>query len=139
MKSVYKSKVDIWLVFVIIGFTLVPVIPILYIDTSAIAFCIVAVILVFIIFIISLLFSIKYIIEGNRLVVKCSFLSSESFIIDDIQSIKATRTFLSAPAASLDRLELSFRNGSVVISPKDKINFIKTISELCSHEIKISI
>lgn len=135
MKKVYKSKVDTWLVVAITGLTLIPVAPLLYSGFSIVVFGIVIVTLGFIM---ALLFSISYIIDGKDLVVKYGFLFSERFHIDDIQSIRSTHTLLSAPAASLDRLELKFRNGSVVISPKDKRCFIKDIQAVCPHEINIS-
>ncbi|MCM1079647.1 MAG: PH domain-containing protein [Bacteroidales bacterium] len=134
MRKVYKSKVDAWLVIVITGLTLIPVAPVLYPDFSLVVFCIVVAILGFVM---ALLFGIRYVVCGKYLVVKYGFLFSERFHIDDIQSIKSTKTMLSAPAASMDRIELKFCNGSVVISPKDKVSFIKSIQETCSHEINI--
>ncbi|TGX79940.1 hypothetical protein E5358_14175 [Palleniella muris] len=101
MKKVYKSKVDTWFVAVISGFTLIPMAPMLYSGFSVVLFCIVIAILCFTM---ALLFGIRYIIDGKDLVVKCGFLFSERFHIDDIMSIKSTHTMLSSPAASLDRL-----------------------------------
>ncbi len=136
MKKVYKSKVDAWLVIIISGLTLIPMASMLYSGFSVVLFCIVIAILVCIM---TMLFGIRYIIDGKDLVVQCGFLFSERFHIDYILSITLTHTMLSSPAASLDRLELKFRNGSVVISPKDKISFIKDIQGICSHEINISL
>lgn len=136
MSKVYKSKVDIWLVIVILGFYLIPTAPFMYSDFSLVGFCIVISVCVFTM---ALLYSTKYIIDEKRLIVKSAFVFSEEFCIDDIQSIKSTKSILSAPAASLDRMELNFRNTSIIISPKDKAGFINSIKEVCSHEIDISI
>lgn len=133
MKKVFKSKVDAWLVCVILCCTIVPLSPLLYLDFSVIALCIV---IATVALITIPLFCIRYIIEDKSLKIKCGHLFSQEFPLDDLLSIKATRTFLSAPAASIDRLELKFRNKSVIISPKDKIEFIDRIKESCPHEIE---
>lgn len=41
-----------------------------------------------------------------------------------IDRVRPTRTILSAPALSLDRLEISGRFGAVVVSPADKRAFV---------------
>lgn len=136
MRKIYKSKVDAWLLAFVVGFTVIPVAPLLYIDFSTMAFCIVVAILVLVL---SLLFSIRYIIEDEYLIVKYVFFLSERFRIDEIQSVSSTHTLLSAPAASLDRLEIQFRKSAIVISPQNKMDFIATIEALCPHKIRLSL
>ena len=66
-----------------------------------------------------------YIIDGNILKVKSGFLLNQSYEISRITKISETHNPISAPAASLDRLEISLDNGtSVIISPKEKYGFI---------------
>ncbi|MBD1261549.1 PH domain-containing protein [Maribacter polysiphoniae] len=66
-----------------------------------------------------------YTIDGNILKVKSGFLLNQSYEISRITKISETHNPISAPAASLDRLEISFDNGtSVIISPKEKYGFI---------------
>ncbi|TLP80170.1 PH domain-containing protein [Maribacter sp. ACAM166] len=51
--------------------------------------------------------------------------------IDKIRKISETNNPLSAPAASLDRLEIVYdAYGTILISPKDKSGFIKHITQL---------
>lgn len=124
MKRVFKSKVDTLLVALIL-LVFAPIILLLLTDFSLMALIIVALTLLFTM---SLLFGIRYVIDDNKLIVKCSFLFSQEYDIRKIKSIKSTHTFLSAPAASLDRLEIDFGNDSVVVSPKDKKAFVDLIS-----------
>ena len=78
----------------------------------------------------ALLFSIKYTIEGKTLRVDYSFFYSERINIDEITEIVNTHTFLSAPAASLDRIEITYGKNCVVLSPKDKQKFVCS----CGHK-----
>lgn len=136
MDITYKSKVDTWLVLVILALTIIPIAPLLYSDFSITVFCIIATSLCLIL---SLIYSIRYIIEDEYLIIKYGFIFSQKVLIDEIRSISSTRTILSAPAASLDRLELRLEKNVVVVSPKDKMGFIRSLQKLCSHEIRISI
>lgn len=136
MSKTYKSKVDTWLIFVILGAASISIAPLLFAGFSVIALCINIAILGFVM---SLLSGIRYIIDGKQLTVRYGFLFSQKFLIDDIRSIKATRTVISAPAASLDRLEINFSRTSVIVSPKDKTGFINSIKEACAHDINISL
>ena len=47
--------------------------------------------------------------------------------ISNIRAIRPTRTIVSAPALSLDRLEVIHSTGTLVISPSDKVNFIRAL------------
>src|SRR5688572_29129359 len=49
--------------------------------------------------------------------------------ISSIRAIRPTRTLVSAPALSLDRLEVSHAGGTLVISPADKAGFIRALRE----------
>jgi len=47
-----------------------------------------------------------------------------------IERVRPIRTFLSAPALSLDRLEVSGGFGSVVVSPADKHAFVRALKDV---------
>jgi Bacterial PH domain len=47
-----------------------------------------------------------------------------------IERVRPTRTILSAPALSLDRLEVSGAFGSVVVSPADKGAFVRALKNV---------
>ena len=55
--------------------------------------------------------------------------STRSISLKDITQITPTNSKLSAPALSLDRIEITYKGGSIVISPKDKDRFYYAIQE----------
>ena len=62
----------------------------------------------------------------------CSFWVNRSITISSIKKIQETNNPLSAPAISLDRLEILYNQfDSIIISPKDKTSFV-------SHLIKLN-
>jgi membrane protein YdbS with pleckstrin-like domain len=53
--------------------------------------------------------------------------------IDQISSVEATKSPLSSPALSLDRLRVRYgKNRRILISPADRVGFLKAIG----HELK---
>ncbi len=104
--------------------------------TSIIAF---SLLLLLIILIGYLLFSIRYFINFDKaeLLVKIGVFKYAEISISKIHKIKETRTILSSPAASLDRLEVFYHQfNSVIISPKNKKEFIQDLHKI-NPEIKI--
>ena len=72
-----------------------------------------------------------YIINGNDLIVKCGFFFNKTIKIDTIKKIEETHNPLSSPAASLDRIAIDYNKwDSVMISPKDKIDFINELRKI---------
>jgi hypothetical protein len=54
--------------------------------------------------------------------------------IDQITSVKATRSLLSSPALSLDRILIRYgKRGRIMISPADKAGFLKAIGHELEH------
>lgn len=51
----------------------------------------------------------------------------------DIREIKPTRNPLSSPALSLDRLEVRYRHGMLLISPADKDGFLRSLVSRAPH------
>ncbi len=129
MEKTYRSEVDFWLLAVIYAVIIASVVPIGCSGYIAVSIIIAAVLIVPITF---YLFNIRYVISGTSLIVKDG-LFSHAYDIKDIQSIKPTHTLLSAPAASLDRLEISFTHDSLVVSPKHKDDFISQLREVTHH------
>ena len=94
----------------------------------------VAICVAMIVFVLLALWSIRYRIDGNELVVYTLFIPS-SYPIDKIKEIKPTNSILSAPATSLThRLAITFTDRKVlkssmplVISPVRQDQFIKQL------------
>jgi hypothetical protein len=85
-----------------------------------------------IIFITYMFANTYYVVDETVLRIKCGFLYHKQIDILSIQKIKESNNPLSAPATSLDRLELIYgKRNYELISPKDKqafINHIKSIN-----------
>lgn len=129
MKKVYKTKVSIWLVCAIVGIVVISMTPVLACDFLWIALTVEALILCFVLY---SLFDIRYVICDNVLSIKCGIFLIASCDINQIRQIKDTRSILSAPAASLDRIAIYLvkQKTPIVISPKDKIGFIRDLQSI---------
>ena len=133
INAVFTSKIDLWLALLMLGSSLllilVPVWEWMYNDSSISRilfislFTIPGAILLLLIF-----FTVKYSLSEDKLFVKNGF-STQSISLKDINQITPTNSTLSAPALSLDRIEIIYKGGSIVISPKDKDGFYHAIQE----------
>ena len=133
INTVFASKIDLWLAFLILGFSLllilVPVGEWIYNNSSIkrtifiSLFTMPGAILLLLIF-----FSVKYSLSDDELLVNYGF-STRSISLKDITQITPTNSTLSAPALSLERIEIIYKGGSIVISPKDKDGFYHAIQE----------
>ena len=133
INTIFTSKIDFWLAFLILGssllLVLVPVWEWMYNNSSIkriifiILFTIPTALLLLVLF-----FNIKYTLTADTLLVKNGF-SIQSISLEDITHITPTSSTLSAPALSLDRIEIRYEGGSIVISPKDKDRVYHAIQE----------
>lgn len=74
--------------------------------------------------------------NDGKLKVVCGFLPSR-YDVRKAVSVKPTRSLLSAPAVSLDRIEVKFKKGlPLVVSPRDKQGFIAALKAV-NPEIKV--
>jgi hypothetical protein len=69
----------------------------------------------------------RYELSDTHLFVRSVFLHWD-IALRDVRSIQSTHNLLSAPALSLDRLEISHLGGLVMISPKDRVAFLAALS-----------
>ena len=114
MKTVYKSKVDKGLLIAIIAIVLLSYLPLLF-EFSWIALALLVVTAAFI----------------ATLHIKCGIFLSSSFPIDRITKISKTNSCLSAPALSMDRIEIRFADKkTLVLSPKQRQAFIDHLRSL---------
>lgn len=127
MKEVYCSKVDWWLALLIFGITVGSIVPALMVEYSWPAVGLTA----FVVAIeVVVLWGFRYVVEDDRLTVVSCFCIKERYALAGLKEIAATHCLLSSPAASLDRLELSFEGRSVIISPKRKAEFVAHLQRL---------
>lgn len=126
---VYRSKVDAWLVILLLFVWVFSLVTVMACKPSVVLWILTAVIVLMLVAMTDIVTRITYVITGNTLTVKCSFFMKKDFDIRHIKSIKPSHSFLSSPAASLDRLAIRFDNSRdvLLISPKNKQGFIDHI------------
>lgn len=128
--KIYRSKIDCWLAVMISGITILPALP-LVISGEDIW---VVVLLAFIAALeLAVVTGFRYVIDGSKLIVKALYvINSGTYDIGNIVEITPTRTILSSPAASLDRIAISLSNSRtpLVISPVDKDAFILALTAI---------
>lgn len=129
--AVYKSKISITL-FVIVTTCLIvlPLLPLFTSTPTADEIAFIAVYMPIVVALEAFLYTgTSYTVDGEKLTVK-SFLLKEEINIGDITSIAHTRTWLSAPALSFNRIELRYkRSRSIVISPRREEQFIARLKQ----------
>ncbi|SFC44743.1 PH domain-containing protein [Flexibacter flexilis DSM 6793] len=128
MKKIYKSKIGLELViFLVSVFGTVLAITV----SQKPSWIGIVILLPVILFVVQMLMTTDYTIDSDKLTIKCGFLYNKSIDIKTITKIMETNNPLSSPAASLDRLEINYgKFESVLISPKQKSEFINDIKEL---------
>lgn len=90
-----------------------------------------SIILASVAFIYAIFSSTYYDVDDSNLVISSSFMYKRTIPINSIIKISETKNPLSAPALSLDRLEIKPQKGeAVMISPKDKIEFINHLRRI---------
>lgn len=134
--KVYKSEVDIWLALLVIVPVFIAVIAALqsseWIAAGGLLLCI--------IFILYLFYTTKYTINKDVLTVKSGFIVNIFIPVSAIKSIKKTNNPLSAPALSLNRLEIKYGNkyDYTLISPVNREDFIKQLLAI-NPDIKVEV
>jgi hypothetical protein len=81
---------------------------------------------------------INYIVDYTTRSVKIGPITYVNIEIEEILSIQRTRSIISAPATSFDRIEIRYKNGEVVISPMREDEFVQTLVAIKSSiELKL--
>lgn len=128
MKKIYSSKIGLELVIpigLILGIALIVTVRE---QPHWLGIAILAPVILFVVY---MFMTTKYTIENGKLTVKSGFLFHKTIDINTIKKIKETNNFISAPATSLDRIELFYgKYDSIIISPKKKKEFIAEIKTL---------
>ncbi|MDO5446212.1 MAG: PH domain-containing protein [Prevotellaceae bacterium] len=133
MKHTYYSKIDAWLIILItVAFGLPIIISTkYYVDLPGL-------IIMLLIYISSMAacFTTRYVINGDKLEVWV-LCFKQSYDIRCMRSVSKTRTVLSSPAASLDRIRIAVAmtpqaryTDDLVISPKRKQEFIAELQQI---------
>jgi len=129
---VFTSKIDFWIGFMLLGGSFIMIaIPFWQCKKSENGSLAKSVFLAFIFLPFTALmlmpfFGTKYTLSDGQLLINNGF-STQRIELTDITYIIPTRNMISAPALSLDRLEVDYKNKKVLISPKDKRLFYQEI------------
>ena len=133
LRIVFPSKVDAWLILLIVFLIGGVFSVILFVSKSAPGPPLVVVVVTPLAALGLVLWSFGstyYVIDGGTLVAKSSFLTWR-VEIRSIVEITPTRSTASAPAMSLDRLAIRYRKGgsvrTILVSPKDKGGFLHAL------------
>jgi Bacterial PH domain len=87
--------------------------------------------LLVILFIVHLITTTFYQLEGKSLRIKSGFIINKLIMIDSIRKIQKSNSLFSSPAASLDRLEIFYNKyDSILISPKDRQKFLAELQKI---------
>ena len=70
----------------------------------------------------------EYTVTETDLQLRCLF-SRRSIPLRSIQRLRPSRNPLSAPALSLDRIEITHTGGIALVSPRDRPGFVRAIVE----------
>lgn len=130
--AIFRSKVDAWLVAVIVGVMSLCIVPMFFATVNFVTASAIVFFVVILAFAIDMTFNISYVINGEWLTIYTGRLFRGSRVrIADIKSIESTHTFISAPAASLDRLRISIgKYDEIIVSPKHKHEFIEALCRI---------
>lgn len=128
----FKSKIDRWLLYLLIAVMVFEVVVMGVAATQARdalgATVLIVAALVIVALIGSMLIGTHYTVDGNTLRIACGPFRWK-VPIDAIESVEATRNPLSSPALSLDRLRIHYGRRRIMVSPADKTAFMKAIGQ----------
>lgn len=129
MTKKYPSKVSyLLLAFVFLVF-FGPLIPLFLNDEvdERIIWAVIFLIAVFA-FILPMFINTFYLIDKRQLKIKCGFFSYQPIEIMQVTEVCKTNNIISSPAPSFDRIEIKYgKFDSIIISPKDKVNFTRDL------------
>jgi len=132
-KRVFRSKVDLWF-RVVIGFVIATELGVIVgaaisvrdpLTTTGIILGSLAVVAL----LLSVLLNTSYTVDRGVLKARSGPLCWK-VPLDQIQSVEMTRSALSSPALSLDRLRIRYGKGRfILVSPADKSGFLRAIGQ----------
>ena len=131
----FKSKVGLEFMIPIFG-VLTFVLYTLIVTKAWIGTGIISVLILFILY---LFINTEYLISGENLNIKSGFLVNENININSIRKLSETNDTISSPAASIDRIEILYNKfDTILVSPKDKYEFIESLTEINKNiEVKL--
>ena len=128
----FKSKIDRWLLFLLIAVMVFEVAVMSIAATQASgpseATALILTALALVALLGSMLIGTHYTVQDETLRIACGPFRWK-VPIDAIESVEATRNPLSSPALSLDRLRIRYGKRHIMVSPTDKAGFLRAIGQ----------
>ena len=129
-KIKFPSAIDLWLAVLALVFPMITVIVVLasiWPISSMVVWAALMMVFISLALPIWVFLATFYLVEQGWLIVR-----SGPFVwrirLDEITSVKPTHSLLSGPALSLNRLEICYDNGNILmVSPRDQVGFIRAI------------
>jgi hypothetical protein len=82
-------------------------------------------------FILHMFFNTTYKIEKGKLYIKSGFFNYNPVNIGEIKKISKSSNIISSPAASFDRIEITYgKFDELIISPKHKTKFVEDLQKI---------
>ncbi len=130
----YYSKKDFWLGTFLWGSLIASLGLIVYnFEPVTSMFIVLAITLICLAFVAWIWFDTKYIIKNGEIKINAGPINYAPVPIQKIKSIKKTKTWLSSPACSLDRIEINYNKyDSIVISPMKLKEFLTNLNAINS-------
>ena len=132
MVKKFRSKVSYGLLIVVFGAFFGPLIPqVMEEGLQGKTLWGILILVVLFGFVLHLFFMTEYTIDGSVLKIKSGFFSYKPIEIASIKKVRASNSILSSPAASLDRIAVSYGQfDQVLLSPIDKIEFVAYLQKI---------
>ena len=128
----YPSKVSYGLLIFVFLLFYLPLLPNLFVgEINEKIIGLIAFETVVFTFIVTLFLNTSYTIENNLLKIKCGVFSCRPIDINLIKEISKTKSIISSPAPSFDRIIIVHgKFNELIISPKDKKNFLNDLMKV---------
>lgn len=132
MKKTYPSKRSPGLIIVISILFFAPLIPMVTAEEFNLNFGIILIVIFLLFaFILHMLLKTVYTIDGDQLKIKCGFIPYKPIQISEIKEISVSKSIISSPSASFDRIEIKYgKFDELIISPEDKFSFAEDLVSL---------
>ncbi len=129
MTKIYKSKISYGLLLVIFLVFYGPLVPdLINKELNSKMLMTIGLLTLFFALILHMFFKTRYIIDDNKLKIKCGLIPYKPIDIATIKEIARTKSIISSPAPSFDRIVIKYgKYDEIIISPKDKQNFVKDL------------
>jgi hypothetical protein len=129
-RAVYPSRIDTWLVLVIVGAVgLVVAHGILLVPTAPWAALISFGVAIFTgLIVAAMTMPCRYELEADHVLIRCGMIR-QRIRYAEITSIAPSRSMLSAPALSVRRVKIGFTYGAQLVSPREREAFIADLQQ----------